>query len=189
MAVFTFTMVIWCNVFYLSQYIVQNKYGTIKIFGIEILVMRYYVKYPFWTYTCDCSKTCHENVKATETLWVIELIHTLSLHFETAFDMVNQCLMLMNSCNHVQVPYYAAFFSDQEQSVTYLVETGLPWETGLDSIDGAPPVDTLELPFEVLLSRWTTLFLWFAGLTVTMRLWLLATIMSVTLNKKDIEKT
>ena len=61
---------------------------------------------------------------------------------------------------------------------------GLLWDTGLgESQERAEPVEpepSEALPAETLLPRGSTLFLWLAGFTVTMRLWLLATIMSVT---------
>lgn len=72
---------------------------------------------------------------------------------------------------------------------------GLLWEAGLgESCDRADPVDPAEptepeLPTEFLVPRRTTLFLWLAGFTVTMRLWLLATIMSVTWNDHNISDT
>jgi len=53
---------------------------------------------------------------------------------------------------------------------------GLLWEAGLgescdraELLDPAEPTEP-EFPIEVLLPRWTTLFLWLAGFTVTMRL-------------------
>lgn len=60
----------------------------------------------------------------------------------------------------------------------YLAVSGLLWEAGLG--ESCDPAELTEFPTEVLLARCSTLFLWLAGLTVTMRLWLLATIMSVT---------
>lgn len=70
--------------------------------------------------------------------------------------------------------------------MTNLAVMGLLREAGLcESWDTAEPVDPTEprepeLPAEVLLLRFVTLFLWLAGFTVTIRLWLFATIMSVT---------
>lgn len=70
-----------------------------------------------------------------------------------------------------------------------LAVMGLLWEAGLsESCDRAEPVDPVEptepeFSTDVLPPRGTTLFLWLEGFTVTMRLWLLATIMSVTWNE------
>lgn len=94
------------------------------------------------------------------------------------------CIFLAHAV--VFISSFSVSHSPSVPCMSYLAVMGLLWEAGLgESCDRAEPVDPAEptepeLPTEVLLPRCTTLFLWLAGLTVTMRLWLLATIMSVT---------